>query len=65
MRNSEMIKQKLELDNSYIPRLTDVNPNSWYLKYRRFYCGKKNLINPLFFFVPLALYFSYAIIIGV
>jgi hypothetical protein len=59
-----MVKQKLELDNSYIPRLTEINPNSWYLKYRRFYCGKKEFLNPLYFFVPMTAYFLYMILIG-
>lgn len=48
---------KLQLDNSYIPKRTVVDPQSPYLKYRRFYCKKKAVINPLLLVSPVALYF--------
>ena len=49
----DMTKILLELDNSHIPQRTEVNPNSWYLKFRRFYCKRKEVIKPMLFAVPI------------
>ena len=60
-QENDMHKLTLELDNSHIPKRTNVNPNSWYLKFRRFYCKRKALINPLALTTPIVLYFILSI----
>lgn len=59
-----MTKLELKLDNSYIPKLTRVNPNSPYLRFRRFYCKRKAIINPLLFVAPMFVYFIIRVIGG-
>lgn len=59
-----MRKLNLQLDNSHIPKLTKVNPYSPYLRYRRFYCGRKELVNAIVKVGPVAIAILVLIIIN-
>ncbi|MFA7327825.1 MAG: hypothetical protein WC121_14245 [Candidatus Kapaibacterium sp.] len=59
-----MTKINLQLDNSYIPKRTVVNPQSPYLRYRRFYCRRKELVNAIVKISPVAITILILIIIN-